>query len=71
MEMSVVTLPNARRTSCGRPRGGRKDALIEAPYDNRRGAKAILPYLVPPGSFMRGLGANALHLTRLGHRDGG
>ena len=46
-------------------------SLIEAPYDNRRGAKAILPYLVPPGSLMRGLGANALHLTRLGHRDGG
>jgi hypothetical protein len=52
----VSVQPNALRISCGRPSGRRKDALIEAPYDNRGRANAMVPYLTPPGSFMRGLG---------------
>ena len=59
-----LSQPNALRISCGRPRGGRKDADDEAPCDNRRRANAMVPYLVPPGSFMRGLDGTLVRRER-------
>jgi hypothetical protein len=52
--------PNALRISCGQFPGGRKDAVVEAPSDNRGETNATVPYLLPPGSFMRGLGRNGI-----------